>query len=171
MLSVVMGVTVNVGMAQEAGNVSTTEIDDYDSIVGDISSTTTLTNYEFDENNETVTLWFDAVIKERVTLTDAYIEAGKDFQEVNQRKPYINGKQKVVFGVSKISGKMGVTVDAGDGLKAITWQEPGFQFSSTYTAQQMIVGMIFASGLGILLVLVVAYKRQVEYNSKIKQVW
>lgn len=173
---IAMPVSANVGgnsiMAQ-AGNESTDNTsngnDEVDEVVVQLTDGTELVDYEFNQDNSSVTLHFRSAYKQRVTITDAFIPPDSGMQEINQRSIWVNGEKEITFQVTQVDGKMGVTLQAGGGDLYGVVESAGMSLSANYNAGQVFALILMGVFVGVTLVFGVAYKRKIENTEEIEK--
>lgn len=130
-----------------------------------ISNSVTLTDYEF--NGDTVTIEVKAQYSQNLVLSDMYVR-GTGAQQIPRKQVLLDtGKNTINFSVTSWNGYKGVVVASGSGAIAISEETSGGGLNATIHSSQYIPLAIGSVVMGIGLVGLVAYKKQIDYQSEI----
>ena len=170
----VTGVTA-IGMvsAQEAGNTpigTSTPTNDQvenESVITKISSAVTLVDYRF--NDDTIIVTLQADYSQPVVLSDMFV-SGSGAQKVPQKDIQLStGTNEIRFDTTVWKGTKGVVIGTTDGAVAISEESGGFSFTSEYPGESLIGMGIVGIITGIGLVMLIAYKKELDYTSEVTQ--
>lgn len=164
-----IGLMPSVAMAQSGTPTATpTQTpDSEENNVMAISNSVTLVDYEFDGNEVTIVLKAD--YSQNVVISSAFV-SGTGAQQI-PRKPVLldSGNNEITMQVEEFQGYHGVSIGTGNGAISIVEKAGGNSFNTNYSAEQLITVFGIGSIIGIVLVALVAYKRELDYTSEIKQ--
>lgn len=130
--------------------------------------------YEVDTDSGLTTIQFRAEHNVEVVITDAYIDSeatGQD-RQMNRERYNVNGNQEIEFNSTIVNGNGGVTVDAQGQLVAFV-EESGsgpILGEGTYNPLTLFAQGIAGFGMGITIVLIVAYYKRAEYANELEKV-
>jgi hypothetical protein len=106
---------------------------------------------------------------ESITITDALITEDRT-EPLNRQSYTIDGETVINFNAASYNSKMAITIDANGQLHPFLKSDSLFDFTKSYTPQQLVIAVIFGGLLGTSVVFVVAYRKQIKTSSKIKKV-
>ena len=142
-----------------------------ETVVAQLSDSLTLVSYNFHDGK--VTLVIEADYSQDIAIVDRFgdMENGGGFSNTQQKVVTLDsGKNKITIDVTEWNGYAGVSLGYNGGGGGITQEVEGTSvFTLDYSAETLIIMLAVGVVVGIGLVLVVAYKKDMDYTSKVKQ--
>lgn len=162
----VTGVTAISGVAIAQEN--TTETSNDNNVVMQIDDQLTLVDYSFEGGEVIITI--KAGYNRPIVLSDMFVRGSGAQQIPRKRVMLSSGTNRITFDVTSWNGMQGVSIASSNGAIAITDQTPsGFSLSGTFDGETLVIVFGVASLFGIGLVLVMSYKKQIDYTSDISR--
>lgn len=154
-----------IALAQE-NTTKTVSEEGNDTVVMQVDNQLTLVDYRFTEKHVMIIL--DSGYSRPVVLSDMYV-TGSGAQQIPRKNIMLDaGKNRITFDATSWKGMRGVAISSSRGVVAITDSTGGgFSFPGTYSGGQVIAFLSIGSLIGIGLVVVISYKRKLDYTSEI----
>lgn len=167
-LLMVTGVTAFTGSALAQENTTTTQEQDNTTII-EIDERTKVVGYHFEDSTLHVTI--KSEYTRRIVLSDMFVK-GSGAQELPRKSLTISkGLNEITFDVTTWNGNKGATIATSNGAIAISKSgESGMSLPGTFGGETVM--LFFGSGtlMGVALVGVISWKKQIDYTSEINRI-